>query len=69
MDYDSLESSNASFVVRRTVDPDVRLHRDLDALKDSLRRAYPVAPVVEDVDPKFMLLLERLADLNLGRRR
>lgn len=45
-----------------------RRKRELDDLRDSLRRAFPPAPLVEDVDAKFMLLLERMADLDLNER-
>ncbi len=54
-----------TFYRRRTVDPEARSTRDLDDLRESLRKAYPVAPVVEGVDAKFIQLLERMADLDL----
>ena len=69
MGPDDLESAKVVFYRRRTVDPEVHRRRDMDELKDALRKAYPVAAVVQDVDSKFMQLLERMADLDLERRR
>ena len=69
MDPDDLPPSDVHFYQRQTLDPDARRRRELDDLKHGLRRAYPPAPVVENVDGKFILLLERLAELNLGGSR
>ncbi len=39
------------------------------ALKQALLKTYPLAPVVEDVDDKFVRLLERMAALDLDKKR
>ena len=54
----------------RLLDPDnPRKHRASfeAALKEALLRTYPVAPVVEAVDDRFVQLLEKMAALELDR--
>ena len=38
-----------------------------DALKQALRKTYPVAPVVEEVDDVFARLLEKMAALEVNK--
>ena len=38
-------------------------------LKHSVLNTYPLAPVVKDVDDKFVRLLERMATLDLDKKR
>ena len=40
-----------------------------EALKEALLKTYPVAPVVEKVDDVFIRLLEKMATLELEKKR